>query len=344
MLNATSYLHIFVVYLKPSLILCDFENCLSNIVNCSESFSSLDLVMICGDFNCHVFWEDYDGDLVPTKISSSKDHCLVDSICDMGLKQFCDFVNVSGNQLDLIFCSYDANIVINACQPLLRCDSHHNPVLILLNYTALKTSNNLSCIRRNFLKSNFEELNAFFSSYDWFSKCLTDNPEDLLHSFNDVLAIGINSFVPFHSKAVSKFPPWYNAHLIELALRKSKVHRSYKISLSPADRQKYLNVKKEFHVVNRFRYSNYLLDLEANLARNPKKCWSYCNGKRRSTGFPARMELDNSVATSKVDICNFFADYFESVYIPHSHSSGSYDNLKRCIDMQPIVLSESKVL
>lgn len=97
-------MHIFVVYIKPNIVIDDFEKCMVYISNKVSSHDFGDIVLVCGDFNSHIVWTEVDGSLVPTHLCSPKDHILVEAMCDLGLQQFSNVCNLNGNQLDLVFC------------------------------------------------------------------------------------------------------------------------------------------------------------------------------------------------------------------------------------------------
>jgi hypothetical protein len=54
--------------------------------------------------------------------------------------------------------------------------------------------------------------------------------------------------------------------------------------------------------------------IENGIKRDPKQFFDFANYKRKTVGYPSSMRYDNSVGDCPADICELFADLFESVY------------------------------
>jgi hypothetical protein len=54
--------------------------------------------------------------------------------------------------------------------------------------------------------------------------------------------------------------------------------------------------------------------IENDIERDPKRFFDYANYQRKTIGYPSPMRYDGSVSDCPADICELFADLFESVY------------------------------
>lgn len=62
------------------------------------------------------------------------------------------------------------------------------------------------------------------------------------------------------------------------------------------------------------KQSTYSIEDSEGLVSNPKELFNVINFKRKLLKIPNSMTLNNSTRTNIQNICELFADYFESVY------------------------------
>jgi hypothetical protein len=92
------------------------------------------------------------------------------------------------------------------------------------------------------------------------------------------------------------------------------LHKLYKSSNDISVYNAYSFIRKEFKILNRFLYANYIIEIESDMDKNPKKFFKYINSKKETSGFPRTMLLDNITLNDNISICNAFAKFFSSVY------------------------------
>jgi hypothetical protein len=54
--------------------------------------------------------------------------------------------------------------------------------------------------------------------------------------------------------------------------------------------------------------------IKNGIKRDPKRFFDFANYKKKTVGYPSSIRNDNSVTDCPADICELFADLFESVY------------------------------
>jgi hypothetical protein len=54
--------------------------------------------------------------------------------------------------------------------------------------------------------------------------------------------------------------------------------------------------------------------IKNGIKHDPKRFFDFSNYKRKTVGYPSSMRYDNSVCDCPADICELFADLFESVH------------------------------
>jgi hypothetical protein len=54
--------------------------------------------------------------------------------------------------------------------------------------------------------------------------------------------------------------------------------------------------------------------IKNGIKRDPKCFFDFANYKKKTVGYPSSMQYDDLVGDCPTDICDLFADLFESVY------------------------------
>ena len=120
-------------------------------------------------------------------------------------------------------------------------------------------------------------------------------------------------------------PPWITSEIIH-ALRKKEAARS-KLKKSPTDhqRQKYRELRTKAKILIRESREIYFSSLESDLARQPKRFWSFFKLKNKTRTFPEAMSScdDNQQgpqASMPQQIAELFNSYFVSVFTAPSET------------------------
>jgi hypothetical protein len=183
----------------------------------------------------------------------------------------------------------------------------------------------------NFSKADTTGLRSFLNNIDW-EIILNAKAEDMntiVDKFYAVFYEAIELFVPKTTKCSSNRPPWFDSRLINLRNRKNKAHKRVKSTGNDNSLHlnSYIQLRREFDWLQRQAYREYISRLENNLFANPKE--SFVNVKRKCTEYPASMYLNEVSADNSKDICELFADFFQSTYKKHNDI-----NLNNSLDHQ----------
>lgn len=137
--------------------------------------------------------------------------------------------NLSGNVLDLVFVTDpDACTLDRTIDPLLKIDSHHEPIDVRLNF-----GNNICRLECDstptfkFHKCNFHDLSAYISSLDFEVILGVLSIDAATQKFSEILMDGFDRFIPKSSSRKPKPAPWYDQELIRLKNAKNNAHHSY---------------------------------------------------------------------------------------------------------------------
>ena len=314
-----------------------------------------DVVLVGGDFNLEkLSWilDEANPLLVVPNVVSGVESCLCDGLSGLGLNQINYLRNMNGRLLDLIYCSLSSDInIMQSENPLVKEDlPHHIALEIHLELPEKCPDATVDDAEYcyDFSKANFDQLNAYINEYDFeshFSRLQDLN--DMVMYFYYVLFIGFEWFVPKKKISSSKHPPWYNRTLIRLLNKKNKAFRRY-VSSSRCGRlyNSYKFFRKKFANYQSFLYNEYLNKIQNNLRIDPKSFYKFAKFKSNSPVIPSLMEFNNVTASNISDICDLFADYFESVYCQPSSDDPVPANLvtSNVVDIGSVEISCEMVL
>ena len=151
-------------------------------------------------------------------------------------------------------------------------------------------------------------------------------------------------------------PPWITTEIVH-ALRKKEAARS-KLKKSPTDhqRQKYRELRTKAKILIRESREIYFSSLDSDLARQPKRFWSFFKLKKKTRTFPETMSSgdDNQQgpqASTPQQIAELFNSYFVSVFTAPSeirtlsaHFTSSHPTLNELDIPVEMVLASLKQL
>ena len=81
----------------------------------------------------------------------------------------------------------------------------------------------------------------------------------------------------------------------------------------------YNSTRKLFISYEKFRYNNYICDIETNISNDPKKFWDFVRSKKKQNGLPINMKLDGNTSNNINNTAELFAYFFKDVYAQESN-------------------------
>lgn len=295
-----------------------------------------DQIIIVGDFNLpKIVWTQIDDDFIGSSNDLISNHIL-DTFCSFGIQQINAIRNNMGRILDLVFTSL-RSAQVTACTDLAGSSSiYHTPLLIEINFIEYSVADFIrKDVKFDFLNSDFVSLNNYFDKINWSEFLSNCDVSESVVRFNGVLNAGFDKFVPKKVIRCGYSEPWFNRELKNLVNRKSKASKLYKRSGNITDYEKYSTLRKEFKYLNDFLYNTYILKIEDEISSNPKRFFSFIDGKRKSVGYPAVMSYKGDSVSGSNQICNAFVNFFGSVFenarnftYGNSQSSRTYNGLQ----------------
>lgn len=318
-------LYIYALYIPPN---SSSEVYMLHLENMKYFFSFTninDITCVLGDFNLpKIDWCLDESDLLstyPSNLSSDDDQNFLDGMQTLDLHQICKIPNQHGHYLDLIFMNNsDFGIVTKSLMPFIPERLHHFGLEISLDSSEMfcKFNNNSTPISNyNFDKADVPNLIKFLDKVNWdeIKGIRENNVNEIVKSFYEILYDAFDKFVPKYIRKNFNRPPWFDKVLTNLRNRKNKAHKLIKqfkddVMLS----ENFQKIRKEFDTLNMRAYKTYVSNVEKDLTSDPRNFWKFVNVKRKTTGYPASMFLNDYVASDTQEICNLFADFFQSVY------------------------------
>lgn len=125
----------------------------------------------------------------------------------------------------------------------------------------------------------------------------------------------IRRYVPMANSSKNKYPLWYSKSLIKVLNEKNKYRKRYSKYKNPLDDMTYRLLKERSLKLIQINYKHYLESIESSLTSNPKIFWSFLKQKRNALScYPSTMHYNSVTTSHKLEVSNFFASYFSSVY------------------------------
>jgi hypothetical protein len=120
-------------------------------------------------------------------------------------------------------------------------------------------------------------------------------------------------------------------------LQENRKARAFKYSSRTGNRELYERLRAEHRHLYNECYASYKNGIGNGIKRDPKRFFDFANYKRKTVGYPSSMRYDKSVDDCPADICELFADLFESVYNVDTCGSETEDGVppsfvKLCAD------------
>lgn len=319
---SSHHVYLFCVYIPPNMPAELYQKCSENIKIAIEDCSPDDRFLICGDFNLpDVDWLFFEEDNCFLPISSSGDKAVefLGSLSSFSLHQVNSICNHMNRLLDLVLYDDPNEVKIAETKNALPLDMYHPALEICLSLECKNTFKNTSSPSEKmtfvFKKARFDELRDYLSQVDWDAVlCNNDLTKDL-ENFYTVMYESFERYVPKRKiKPKDKRKPWMNDELKKLKNRKNKLHKKLKKVFNDEANCEYQSISNELEQKMKTAYENYIIKVKSGIMDEPKNFWNFVNTKRKVSANPTSICHEGNVINDDQDICNVFADFFQSVY------------------------------
>lgn len=295
------------VYIPPGQPTAVYSSFSDTVIEVLSLHTDLDMFFIMGDFNLPstLNWNS------KQKFDSSS-QVIADLAAIFELSQMNDIRNDRGVTLDLVFSSLPTQTeVTKAMDCLLQTDSHHPPLHI---ESDLPFSRRKPCpsVVFNFRKCNLSEVERWIYSVPY--PVDSSNVEDDFNQFCSSLSEVVRLNCPPKTVGASPFPIWFTKELKTLIIRKKIAHKNYKATLSEQLYYEFQFLRHECRTLTRRCYDRYMRFIESTIPENIKVFWSHVNSRRNRPALPDVLRLDQTIATSPIDKCELFSQYFQTIF------------------------------
>jgi hypothetical protein len=350
--DSSKSLNICLCYLPPNIdteLLTSFYNsCIKIILDAVPT----DEFIIIGDFNTpNVTWQLSDKFLVPTLsgLPDFKSNSLLEFMTLCNLKQYNPISNQNNRYLDLVFSTFDCTVSFE--DPVSKVDIHHPALSVKVNsFSNRKFLTRKKCMRLNYKKCNFADLNKEIKETDWHHMLSSDDVNLSVEIFYKKLMKLISQYTPLIKDDSSSFLPWFCSGLKNCLKEKQKYHKMYKKYNNPRDYDTFSMLRSRCKKLMAACYRKYRESVESSLtSNNVKPFWNYvASRKSSSNAIPNTMQFRDRNGSGHREICELFAQYFNSVYdvsACNSDSNCQYDTLTQYNNIiKSICFTESDVL
>ena len=159
----------------------------------------------------------------------------------------------------------------------------------------------------------------------------------MLNVFYDIIYTAFNYFVPKVKTKKPKFPLWYSTELKKLIFQKKIAHIRYKTSYSNQDYMTFSQLRNDCKEAMNDCYNEYISNMENSMKENSTVFWKYVNSKHRNYNLPNTMSYNGESTSNVLDMANFLADFFASVY------SDKNNDINECIAPNSISIGNIEI-
>lgn len=126
---------------------------------------------------------------------------------------------------------------------------------------------------------------------------------------------------------------------------RNKYFNLYKASNDDSHKEKYIHYMKDFNVLDKFLYKQYISRFEDELKVNPKAFWKYIRSKKGCSNIPSCMSYCGRNSESVFDSVNLFADFFKSNYVSDAELSGcNVVDIPQSVDFGSLSVTKQDVI
>jgi len=201
----------------------------------------------------------------------------------MGLTQINNIFNDLQKLFDLIFINSIVQSKVTLAEfTISNWVVHHKPLCLNIEFYSLLPFN-YSNPRYIFDLSSMSFLRICLLSLNWgallSNPCIETNYKTLLSTIRNTL----DSIV--HSKVLGSYRlSWYTKGLQKFKNLRNKYCKKFSKTHNPADGERDRQHKREFP--KKFRYNQYICEVEHSLKANPKAFWRFVNSKKSHSSIP----------------------------------------------------------
>ncbi|XP_055601549.1 probable serine/threonine-protein kinase nek3 [Uranotaenia lowii] len=241
--------------------------------------------------------------------------------------------------------------VIEASDAVVPIDVYHPPLEFISSFLSLVAFvEAFDPSARDFRRADFDLMNLVLSQVDWTNLQRCTSVHVAVNLFYTIMDDVFDESVPMARPPLR--PPWTNSRLKRLKQLRSKLLRTFTNARCPFIKMKLNDATKQYRIYNRLCYRRYVNRTQSELRLNPKKFWNFENNKRKESGLPAKVHLDDRIAKSHAEkhfssaVCKlcFCSDcYFVSVRYESSQQQRAIPNgRRRCPATTPGALTRGE--
>lgn len=324
------YLHVGCLYLIDQNLGLSMSEQLENFCDKFLSIAanhSNDKFIIMGDFNQNdLKWTTAsDGlHLQPlAKLSNDSHHEILSLMNLNNLEQYNQVPNMyDGSILDLIL-SNDEVSVFRSQDTLSKEDVYHPALVCRPHFIQIKPLSPTTRLKFYYEKGDYSSICDELDKRDWDSLLDCNTVDEAVNLFIKIISDLRDKYIPSKTVGPSQYPVWFSPALIKIYKEKQKYHHKFKIYHNISDQNSFKVLRKRAQIVERECFCSYIGKIEDSIRVNPNAFWSYIRSNKQHNTYPTSMIYMGTTVDSGNDICNAFAEFFNSNYLQSSTSSAS---------------------
>lgn len=309
-LGRNSSFLICVVYFSPGSTKESYKSFFKQLDN--ESFSSG--ILMIGDFNLPVLSKyllrGNSGTLPPLETY------VLQMINYYNLNQMNNVLNTNDYCLDFVLSDLTPCQVAKADFPLVPPDPHHPCLEISCRVIYVSDPHVNTPSSYNFKRADSYALYFLLRDVDWQALYRIHNVDLAVDHFYRILYSVLDESVPKTIPLRKKYPPWFNRQIIIDLKHKEKLRRKFKKSRLGTDYLNFSAARSRLKIQINLAKREFEIEREEGINQNPNNFWNYVRNKKSSNNNPKVFVHEGRTLTSKNDICEAFANHFQSVYSP----------------------------
>ncbi|XP_053686448.1 uncharacterized protein LOC128735987 [Sabethes cyaneus] len=284
-----------------------------------ESSAADSTVLVCDDYNQpRIAWNYCDGIITHNGTTHLTTACAALVGMDfLNLNQANLHRNHLGRVLDLVFHSAECEVKIDLCEaPLLLVDLHHPPLAISIpaniNQCAVRSEATSAMRELNYRRIDYAAFSEYISCVDWHVLLDSNDVNAMAENFCTIIRSWLNENLPFARQPFS--PAWSNRRLRELKRKRNTCLRNLRRLRSTETKFNFKRSSDDYRRLNASLYNSYVLRVQTDLRRNPKKFWTFVNTKRKCRSTITDVYYDEVESCSASSSCELFAKFFSTVF------------------------------
>lgn len=308
-----------------------FQNSVANLhAECVRSLSESHpnhRIIVLGDFNLHsITWhaDDTDTYFLQSGIEAHDTEYhrgaseFLKEMQTLSLYQMSNVQNKSGNVLDLVFSSSfdDVHVTVDRSALIERDqqDLYHEPYEIIIDCYEYKSHEKSWIETYNYKRGDYQSICRLLKSVNFAHIYNGMNVENAFTHFYEVVLNAIDDYVPkIRIRKYSSKPKWWNKEIQQRKNRRDKLYKR-RNNGNASHLKEYEIALDDFNQTCAVRQSEYIDEVQRNIASNPKEFWKFARLSSKTSNYPGQMNYGGRHADTTANIVELFADYFESLY------------------------------